>query len=95
MNFYVTFIASDAEDGPLANSNQPHELTLGPFPDYIQLTYKFLRVGPEGDHIAVYNDGYWQVEAKLLKQGLKEAFHIDKDGPLFSDVVIDTDAVGA
>jgi hypothetical protein len=34
---------------------------LGPFPDFLQLTYEDLRIGPDGDVIAQYNlnTGHW------------------------------------
>lgn len=47
---------------------------FGPY-EWVQLTYKGLRVSPDGDHLAVYNTtgGYWSL---LL------------DGSLWSDVIV-------
>jgi hypothetical protein len=38
-------------------------VTIGPFPDFIQLTYNDLRVGPDGDRVAYMNgDHEWKID---------------------------------
>lgn len=67
MQYMVSFQRSGAvfenENLGLRNGVDSSALLLGPYPDFVQLTYEGLRVGPEGEHIANYADGYWYVEA--------------------------------
>lgn len=34
---------------------------LGPF-EYVELTYEFLRTGPEGEMIGCFNEGVWWLD---------------------------------
>lgn len=58
MSFYVTFTSSDTA---IENGCTEGEVRLGPFDEFVQLTYEHLRVGPEGDFIAHYSD-VWYIE---------------------------------
>lgn len=65
MRHYIHFQRSDAL---FENFNLPedaeHDRKLGPFDEFVQLTYEGLRVGPDGDHIAYfdYTRGAWFIE---------------------------------
>lgn len=60
MEFYVEFSRpNDTVDwlpalGPVR---------LGPYPDFVQLTYETLRVGPDGESIAFTGGGGWTIVA--------------------------------
>ena len=90
--YYVTFTASDAmfdEHGPLHGREQIDSLTLGPFPSYVELTYEFLRVGPNGDNIAAFADGFWKVGFERTSHGDTCTITTVSDNALiFSDVTI-------
>jgi hypothetical protein len=84
-DLYLHFEAADGLfEGGLAKPDQPERVTLGPFPDYVQLTYESVRVGPEGEHVAAYDveRGVWQ----LVDEGELDR----RDSAVFSDVVIST-----
>ena len=72
-DLYITFSASDAlydEGGPLFGSDQRDELILGPFPDFVQITYDTVRVGDnDEDTIAFYRDGLWRVGVARIPEG--------------------------
>jgi hypothetical protein len=77
--------------GPLYKSNQPETLTLGPFPDYIELTYEYIRTGPDGEHIAAFDckRGVWVVGVNTEQRGVVNVMKgHDPDGTVWSDVVI-------
>ncbi len=59
---YVHFETCDSlREGEYVSEDQPDVLTFGPF-DFVQLTYEWLRVGPEGEHIAaVDRNGLWRL----------------------------------
>lgn len=71
----ISFQTSEAQyeeqDGHPAPvpANQPDSLYLGEFDiDFVQLTYSWLRIGPDGDHIAVLdNSGFWRLEQDGIK----------------------------
>jgi hypothetical protein len=56
MNYFVRpDCGRDGRNGPV----------LGPFPDYLELTYKLLRSGPNGDDVAsLGDDGDWHFETE-------------------------------
>lgn len=70
----------------------PDALALGPFPDYVELTYAYLRVGPDGEHIAVYDEarGGWVVGVELRTAGIVTVLNGkgQAEAPVFSDVAI-------
>src|SRR3954468_18711714 len=77
--------------GPLYKSNQPDSMVLGPFPDYIELTYEYVRVGPEGEHIAAFDSerGVWVLGVNSTQRGIITQMEgHDPDGTVWSDVVI-------
>ena len=101
MNLYLHFEASEAlyysaedtggEDGLLHGSDQQDSLVLGPFPEFIQLTYQYVRVGPDGDHIAAFDPerGVWVIGIDMMHLGpINVLSGHDQDGMIFSDVVI-------
>ena len=49
------------------------------FPDsnYVQLTYEGLRIGPDGDVIAVYWPGGWQPNYKMFSAPLTDQTYSD------------------
>lgn len=51
---------------------------IGPY-DFVQLTYDLLRVGPSGDELASFEDGWWKIIAG------------DHAGEVFSDAIIHAD----
>lgn len=80
-----------SQPGPLYGSDQPDRMTLGPFPDYVELTYEYLRVGPDGDHIAAFDTerGVWVVGVTSEQHGIvTEMKGHDPDGTIWSDIVI-------
>lgn len=76
-------------EGEVCHPDQPSTLELGEFDlDFIQLTYEFLRVGPDGDHIAICEDGYWfPIKEELLPNGWSRG-SADHNGGIYSDVTI-------
>jgi hypothetical protein len=38
----------------------------GPYPEFIYLTYNMLRVGPDDDTIAIYDDDWWKPEGEEI-----------------------------
>jgi hypothetical protein len=92
LQYYLNFSACDAlyePGGPLADSTQVDALQLGPYPDYIELTYGWLRVGHDGEQIALFKDGVWRVGLERIPQG-NGAWTIgaSPNALLFSDVAI-------
>lgn len=57
--------------------------TLGPFPDYLELTYDNLRVGPEGEEIAQY---CWRGRETVEYSGWYAA--IDDYQAWYSDIIL-------
>lgn len=77
--------------GPLYQSDQPEMMTLGPFPDYIELTYEYLRVGPEGDHLAAFDSerGVWVLGIDSERVGVINVMKgHDPNGTVWSDIAI-------
>lgn len=90
---YLHCHASEAmyDDGsPLANTDQPDTLRLGPFP-YIELTYETVRVGPSGEPVGFLVDGVWSIGPHRERRvsGWTEVGP-SPDGLLFSDLSIHT-----
>lgn len=57
----------------------------GPF-EFVQLTYNYLRVGPDGDELAYYMDEEWRFTPAAPEHGI-----VAKDAAgLWSDVIIYT-----
>lgn len=54
MGLYVHFSSSERE-------NEPPRV-LGPYDEFVQLTYNLLRSGPDGDPLATVDaDGFWRI----------------------------------
>lgn len=72
--------------------------TLGPFDDYIQLTYSHITVGPDGETIAyLEKNGLWYFTKTYLKNNVETPIPFDMEGAHrcphfweseFSDVII-------
>lgn len=99
MPYKLHFSASEAlydDGGPLVGSDQVDMLTLGPFPDdYVELTYEYLRVAPDGDHVAAFDieRGVWVVGVDSKLRGVVTVLNgPDPNGLVFSDVVISYEA---
>lgn len=70
--YYVNFSASDAlyeDGGPLAGSGQVDAMQLGPYLDHVDVTYEWIRIGHDGDPVAVFADGVWKVGLERIPQG--------------------------
>ena len=89
LEYMVRFSASDAlyEQGfvPL---EQPDSVELGPFPDYVEITYEYLRVGPDGEHVASFADGLWVIGYDSETHGHWTRLTPAEHGARFSDIVI-------
>jgi hypothetical protein len=94
MDYMLHLYASETlyeEGGPLYGSDQPESMKLGPYPDYIELTYKFLRVGPDGDHLAAFDAKreVWVVGVDIEQRGIITVMKgHDPNGTVWSDITI-------
>lgn len=90
---YVHFECSEAlfENGTVPPEHV-ESLTIGPF-DFVQMTYEWFRVGPEGDHVAVHKDGLWYIVADEDRDGpvMNSDTVRTKDDLIFSDITINTE----
>ena len=86
----VTMHASEAV---FANNalvdGQADELHLGDFA-WVELTYQYLRVSPDGEHLAVFDGQYWVVGCEFERDGLiiRAEGVGASDGARFSDVML-------
>lgn len=54
---------------------------IGPFPEFLQITYKSLRVGPDGDDIAwLEDDGDWRFNPEYRAGNRPTPLPVQTDG---------------
>ena len=91
---FVHFEASETlYEGEVVAPDQPERLTIGPF-EFVQLTYEWLRIGPDGEHFAIHRDGLWEIIEEIPQVGYVQVMDRDTvvtNGMLFSDVTISTE----
>lgn len=54
-------------------SEDRFSLTYGPF-EFVQLTYDSLRVGPDGDEVGYFKDGFWYFHPNIESLSGKNIF---------------------
>jgi hypothetical protein len=97
----LIFLASEAQyephldtGVPPISSSQPCEIEIV-CPDFFQITYGCLRVGPDGDNVAYHDDDFWQtaadlrvMRAEMLDGRQLDPATIQTRNMLFTDVIV-------